>query len=275
MTRDQRSVRRWSQCGFLPAATVERVRASRAEVAAGGPVDGAGDLAREDDPRTCRAWLRDRHRGQQGLGVGVPRRRENLPLVAKLHDLAKIHHGNPMGDVLNDREIVADEQQSQTQISLQLLQQVDNLRLDRDIERGNGLVAHDQVRLSSERTGNRDTLALAAGELMGPAVCGTARQTDLVKERVDPRRHISIRSGETKIADWLRQDGAAYCRLATAGFTNKRQRLGPVDVEGYTVDRMHYSRAGGSQATAHREVLLEIIDGEQRAHAATVSRTAK
>src|SRR3954447_25773982 len=86
-----------------------------------------------------------------------------------LDDLAEIHHGNAVRHVLDDREIVADEEQRETELALQILQQVDDLRLDRDVERRDRLVADDQFGFGGERPGDADTLALAAREFMRPA----------------------------------------------------------------------------------------------------------
>ena len=71
--------------------------------------------------------------------------------------------------MLDDGEVVADEQHREAEIALQVLQQVDDLRLDRDIERGHRLVAYDQVGIGGERARDADALALAAGELVRPA----------------------------------------------------------------------------------------------------------
>ena len=55
-------------------------------------------------------------------------------------------------------------------------EQVDDLRLDRDVERRDGLVGDDQLRVQGERAGDADPLALAAGELVRVAVqVGRAR----------------------------------------------------------------------------------------------------
>jgi hypothetical protein len=43
--------------------------------------------------------------------------------------------------------IVRDEQVGQLELVLQVHQQVDDLRLDRDVERGDRLVADDQLRV--------------------------------------------------------------------------------------------------------------------------------
>ena len=57
------------------------------------------------------------------------------------HDAAKIHYRKPVGEVLHHAEIMADEQQREAELALQVLQQVDDLRLDRDVERRDRLVA--------------------------------------------------------------------------------------------------------------------------------------
>ncbi len=49
--------------------------------------------------------------------------------------------------------------------SLQVVEQVDDLRLDRDVERRDRLVADDQLRPQRERARDADPLALTAREL--------------------------------------------------------------------------------------------------------------
>ena len=68
-----------------------------------------------------------------------------------------------MGD---DGEIVGDEQIRETVLALQVDQQIDHLRLDRDVERRYRLVAHDQARPERQRACDADALPLSAGELM-------------------------------------------------------------------------------------------------------------
>ena len=46
------------------------------------------------------------------------------------------------------------------------IEQVQDLALDRDVERRHGLVADDEVRVERQRAGDADALALAAGELV-------------------------------------------------------------------------------------------------------------
>ena len=90
--------------------------------------------------------------------------------AGQLHHVAQVHHGDAVGDVLDDVQIVGDEQVGQAQLLLQIVKQVDNLGLDGHVQGGDGLVADDEFRLDGQGPGNADALALAAGELVGEAV---------------------------------------------------------------------------------------------------------
>ena len=48
-----------------------------------------------------------------------------------------------------------------------MLEQVDDLRLDGHVQRCDGLVRHQQLRLHGQRPGDGDALAHAAGQLRG------------------------------------------------------------------------------------------------------------
>ena len=70
--------------------------------------------------------------------------REELLGRRDLDDLADIHHGHAIADMLHDGEVVGDEEIGQPEVVLQVEQQVDDLRLDRDVERRDRLVGDDQ-----------------------------------------------------------------------------------------------------------------------------------
>ena len=65
---------------------------------------------------------------------------------------------------------MGNEQVRQPEVALQVLHQVDDLRLDADVERADGLVADDEFRVHGQGAGDADALALAAGELVRVAV---------------------------------------------------------------------------------------------------------
>src|SRR5262249_29200473 len=91
-------------------------------------------------------------------------RGEDAFLRSELDDLAEIHDRDPMGHVLDDGEIVADEEERQAELALQILQQIHDLRLDRNIERGDGLVAHDEIGFGRERARNGDAPGMSSGQ---------------------------------------------------------------------------------------------------------------
>jgi hypothetical protein len=64
---------------------------------------------------------------------------------------------------------------------LQVVEQVHDLRLDRDVESRDGLVEDDELRLERERAGDPDPLPLTARELVRESV-------DVLLLQADPAR---------------------------------------------------------------------------------------
>ena len=95
------------------------------------------------------ARIRDRDGGQERLRVGVLGSRVDLLGRADLDELAAVHDGDAVAHRADDGEVVRDEQVGEPEVVLQVLQQVEDLRLDRDVERGDRLVADDQLRVSA------------------------------------------------------------------------------------------------------------------------------
>ena len=69
---------------------------------------------------------------------------------------------------------------------LQVLEQVEHLGLHAHVEGRHRLVADDQLRVEHEGAGDADALALAARELVGPAVGGHRRVDADVLEHLAP-----------------------------------------------------------------------------------------
>ena len=83
-----------------------------------------------------------------------------------LDDLSGVHHADPIGELAHDAEIVGDEQHRHAEPLLDVLEQFQDLRLHRDVERGGRLVGDQQIGLVRQGHGDHHALALAAGELM-------------------------------------------------------------------------------------------------------------
>ena len=60
-----------------------------------------------------------------------------------LDDSARVHHGHSIGHLRDDAEVVSDEEEREAESCLQVAQQVENLCLDRDVERRRGLVGDE------------------------------------------------------------------------------------------------------------------------------------
>ena len=84
--------------------------------------------------------------------------------------------------MLDDREVVRDKEVREAEVLLQPLEQVDYLRLDGHVQRGNGLVADYEVRVERQRAGDADALPLAAGELVRILLQVVFVQADLLDE---------------------------------------------------------------------------------------------
>jgi hypothetical protein len=110
--------------------------------------------------------------------------------------------------VLDDREVVGDEEVRQVELLLEVLEEVDHLRLDRDVERGHRLVADDQLRADGERAGDADALALAAGELVGVAAHVIRVETDCLQQMGDLLLALTPGLGELVDDERLPHDGA-------------------------------------------------------------------
>lgn len=101
---------------------------------------------------------------------------------SKLDDFAEVHDGDPIRDVFNHRKIVGDEDEREVHLSTKLREQVENLRLNRNIEGGHGFVGYEDFRFERERPGNRDALALSAGEFMRVLPHQTGGETNQTHE---------------------------------------------------------------------------------------------
>ena len=103
--------------------------------------------------------VQSRYGLQQACGVRVTWRCEQIFNVCLFHDAARIHHRHSIGESSYSAEVMRNEDESQIGGTTQLAEQVEQLRLDRDIERRRRLVRDQELRLARER--HRDHRALA------------------------------------------------------------------------------------------------------------------
>ena len=89
-------------------------------------------------------------------------------LVAGGHfnQITEIHNADSVAEVFYDRQVVRDEQNGKSELFTQIVQQVDDLRLNGNVQSGNRFVCNDKFRLHDDGTSHADTLTLTAGELV-------------------------------------------------------------------------------------------------------------
>ena len=190
-----------SSCGSIRRQT--SMRAGSACGSGSRAAERSGSARRRGPPRAApEAGPRHRDRGHQALGVGVPGAGVEALLVGDLDDLAEVHHRDPVGDVLHDAEVVRDEQVGQAELGLQVLQQVDDLRLDRDVERADRLVADDELGVRARARGRcrcagagrpRTRAGSARRGAASPTTSSSSRTRRLCSARV-PERCTTIGS---------------------------------------------------------------------------------
>ena len=114
-----------------------------------------------DEPRIVQA----RAQAQQDLRVGMPRRADHLGGRAFLDDLPRIHDGDAVRQIAQQREIMAHIEDGDARLVDDPTQHRRDVRLRRDVEAGGRLVQDQNVRLAAQRDRQRDALLLAAAEL--------------------------------------------------------------------------------------------------------------
>ena len=79
-----------------------------------------------------------------------------------LNDASVMDNRNAVRKVTDNRKVMRDKHVGKAALFLELVHQVEHLRTDRYIQRGDRFIGDDEFRLHNHCPGNPDTLALAA-----------------------------------------------------------------------------------------------------------------
>ena len=136
---------------------------------------------------------------------------EQLATGAGLDDAAGIHHRHAIAGLRDDAEIVGDEDHAHAELRAQAQEQLQDLVLDGDVERGRRLVGEQQLGLARQRDRDHHALAHAAGELVRIVVEPRARPPECrhgpaARGRACGRRPVERGVGLQVLAD-LQADG--------------------------------------------------------------------
>ena len=136
--------------------------------------------------------------------------------------------------------VVGDQHQRHAALALQRYQQLENLLLDRDVQRGGRLVGDQQQRIAGDRHGDHHPLVHAAGEL--------------VRERAEPR--LGRRN-----ADLAQQIDDLPAHRAAVHGVMRAQAFGDLPA-----DRIARIERGGRLLEHHRHVLADQAAALARRH---------
>ena len=167
----RRQLTRWrgasvTSRGSAAAADLGGVRAARGEAAAWRRAERRRHQAGDAGEGIGAVGMAGKQRPRVGVaGVG-----QHLRGGSGLHRLARIHDRDGVAELGDDAEVVRHEQHGDAEFLGERFQQLQDLQLRRDIERGGRLVGDDQRRAAGERAGDHQALALAAGELVRVAL---------------------------------------------------------------------------------------------------------
>ncbi len=188
-------------------ALVYAVFAARGESAAGLGLDRGADFAAEDFRCVAPRRFDFRNRRDERAAVGVVLVSEQFFCRRFFDDLAEVHDGDLVGDVFDHRHVVGDEHVGKVQPVLEVLHQVEDLRLNGDVERRDGLVAHDELGLQGERPGDADALAPAPVELMRVGRMEAVLEFDHLHQFLDALREFFL-AGDPPVDDERLRDYA-------------------------------------------------------------------
>ena len=146
-------------------ALLDPGQAARGEAAARGQVDQVRHVA-GDDRQLLAEVADDRDRPDEAAGIRMERLAEQRHDVGLLDDLAGVHHCDPIAHLGDHPEVVGDQDDRGAGLVAQIAHEVEDLGLDRHVERGGGLVGDQQLGLARKRHRDHDPLRHPAGHLV-------------------------------------------------------------------------------------------------------------
>src|SRR5438105_14124236 len=125
---------------WVDLAAVHHERAARVELAPRGRMCQVRWQALDRDEPVLSRLVNARHRAQQRPRVGMLRALEDLINRALFDDPARVHDHDTLAKARHQRHLVGDQHHGRAALAIELLHELDDLRLDGDVERGSRLV---------------------------------------------------------------------------------------------------------------------------------------
>src|SRR5258708_2975835 len=154
------------QLRILTQAPVERIVAARRKPTTSRPGQRIGHDPAYYLQLFCLRHPEQWYRVQQRFGIRMLRTPKHIRSRAPLDHPTCIHHGDVVAHFGHDAEVVRDQNDRHPEPLTKLLDELEDLRLDRDVERGRRLVRDEQLRLARERHRDHHPLPHPSGQLV-------------------------------------------------------------------------------------------------------------
>ena len=125
-------------------------------------IDGGGNIPFQNHSVHLHVRIRHGYCREQRFRIRVQRIVENTFFRAVFYHIPKIHNPYFVGNMLDDGQIVRNEYVRKPKFLFQFFKHINDLRLNRYVECGNGFVANDEIGFQRKRAGYTDTLSLPA-----------------------------------------------------------------------------------------------------------------
>ena len=153
------------------------------EGASAGQVPGERGVTRQTRRRIPRRLVADRGKGaRQGPGIRVFGTVEHLPCRTVFDDPPGVHHRHPVTDRGQHRQVMADDQHRHRAGLRDAGEQVEDLGLHHDVERGRGLVGDQDARVARQGQRNHHPLLLSPRQLVRIGVGVPGRKPHLAEQ---------------------------------------------------------------------------------------------
>ena len=133
----------------------------------------ASAAPRSSSPGSGSFACKPRKRSEECLRVRVTGLLERHAGGQRLDDPAAEHDGDGRRDATHDMEVMTDEDHREGKLLPQVEEEIQDLSLDRYVERAQRLIGDQDVRGGGQRARDADPLPLAPGELRGEPLCGS------------------------------------------------------------------------------------------------------
>ena len=154
------------QLGFLSGTDFFGYWTAWMEPATERRIDRTGNVALEYDSLLFLLRIGLWNGRHQRDGIRMERIIKELLLVGKFGDLSQVHYGHPLADMFHNAQIVSDEEIGQAEFFLKIVQQIENLGLNRDVKGRDGFVADYEFWIENQSPGDSYTLSLPSAEFV-------------------------------------------------------------------------------------------------------------